>query len=179
MRGDACDATTPVGVSAGVCVESRAGDLLPALPSVEACKLWLRHGSCAYGDECRFAHDPGRAGEWSGACGGAAAKNAAVVASGCRRRNHQRTHGRAAVFQRWLLATFARELDAAAVGEGEGEGAATAAVLDVAGGRGELSFLLRNLNGVDAIVFDPRFHTTLLPRVVVSFRPPLTPTPRP
>lgn len=56
-----------------------------------------------------------------------------------------RKDARASVFRRFLLDTFGKDT----LSEGAG-------VLDVAGGKGEISFQLLNLNGIKATVVDPR-----------------------
>ena len=56
------------------------------------------------------------------------------------------------VFRKWLLSTFGLDL------------MKSGAVLDVAGGKGDLSWLLVNADGIDSIVVDPRVtdHTKLV-----------------
>lgn len=93
------------------------------------CPHFYRRGTCAFGDGCFFAHPPRDA-------SGAAAHG---------RSRRKRNVGKAGVLRRWLHDTFG--VDALARGTG---------ILDVAGGKGELSFELVNLSGVPATVLDPR-----------------------
>ena len=138
----------------------------PALPAAsqaaqpQACFLWLREGRCAYGGSCRFAHPAGHRGELAaqrpprrrrrpersggGVQSAGGAQGGAEHAEAARSRPANR--GKAGVFRRWLLDTFG----------GPSAEALRGAVLDVAGGRGDLAFELRNLNGVEAVVVDPR-----------------------
>eukprot|EP00475_Leptophrys_vorax_P019968 TRINITY_DN27350_c0_g1_i1.p1 TRINITY_DN27350_c0_g1~~TRINITY_DN27350_c0_g1_i1.p1 ORF type:complete len:385 (-),score=58.89 TRINITY_DN27350_c0_g1_i1:102-1220(-) len=65
--------------------------------------------------------------------------------SSTRTRNKVRKCGRAGIFRRWLLDNFGKEL----LCQGSG-------VLEIAGGKGELSFELLNLNNILCTVVDPR-----------------------
>jgi hypothetical protein len=61
------------------------------------------------------------------------------------KRNKVRNRSRAGVFRRFLLDTFGEKLLASGTG-----------VLDVAGGKGDLSFQLMNLNNIRSTIVDPR-----------------------
>lgn len=64
---------------------------------------------------------------------------------GARQRLKIANDGRCAVFRRWLINVFG--IDYLKSGSG---------IIDVAGGKGELSFELLNLNGISSCVYDPR-----------------------
>eukprot|EP00793_Prasinoderma_coloniale_P005357 PRCOL_00004765-RA len=144
------------------------------------CWLWLRSGACAYGDACRYAHPADLAGSQRPPTRRKRSEGAAEGGEGGKR-SRPANRGKAGVFRRWLLdaaaqAEATRAQAAATPGSPSSEAALAAAadsppltplntrlppalcgtVLDVAGGRGELSFELLNLNGVDAVVIDPR-----------------------
>ena len=129
---------------------------LPATPAL--CRHWARRGRCDYGDGCRFRHErvPGddadaddpRVSAMDGRREGAARFG---------RRHHARNRNKAGDFRRWLVATFGFETLASGAG-----------VLDVAGGKGELAFELRNLSGIPVTVVDPR--PMRLERYVRRFR---------
>ena len=90
---------------------------------------------CLYGDSCKFGHP----------------KDVILPLVDDRQRIGKRQKkrvynvGRSSALRRWLLHTFGRDY----LSSGSG-------VLDVAGGSGELSFELVNLNDVPSTVFDPR-----------------------
>ena len=144
------------------CAMSREGEApdppgpLPATPAL--CRHWARRGRCDYGDGCRFRHErvPGD---------DADADDPRVSAMDGRRegatrfgrRHHARNRNKAGDFRRWLVATFGFETLASGAG-----------VLDVAGGKGELAFELRNLSGIPVTVVDPR--PMRLERYVRRFR---------
>lgn len=102
---------------------------------VPVCKHWLRRGVCIYSANCVFRHDE-------------ASKAAQACDSkrrGVRKRLRVFNEGRAGVVRRWLMRVFGEEYLASGSG-----------VVEVAGGKGELSFELLNLNGVSSCVWDPR-----------------------
>mmetsp|Transcript_15200 Transcript_15200/g.47237 ORF Transcript_15200/g.47237 Transcript_15200/m.47237 type:complete len:315 (+) Transcript_15200:38-982(+) len=94
------------------------------------CPWWSRRGACLHGARCVFQHS------LHGKADAPAAPEAKALFSGL---------GRAGVFRRWLLNEFGVEELAKGTG-----------VLDVAGGKGELSFELLNLNEIPSTVVDPR-----------------------
>ena len=116
------------------------------------CRHFARRGACLFGDACAFSHDiePGTrrrpAGEDARAlCSGAAPPtHPPVPAFGARRRNVG-NKAKCSVFRRWVLETFGHAFLCSGAG-----------VLDVAGGKGELAFELRNVSGVPVTVVDPR-----------------------
>eukprot|EP00929_Paragymnodinium_shiwhaense_P115186 TRINITY_DN83888_c0_g1_i1.p1 TRINITY_DN83888_c0_g1~~TRINITY_DN83888_c0_g1_i1.p1 ORF type:complete len:386 (+),score=45.84 TRINITY_DN83888_c0_g1_i1:241-1398(+) len=98
------------------------------------CTYWLRKGECWRGERCGCPHDP-------------RLRAAAPVEAGPLRApiSRVRNRWRASIFRRWLLDTFGIEMLKAGSG-----------VVDVAGGQGELSFELVNLNDVPCTILDPR-----------------------
>ena len=109
-------------------------------PAKIICRHFAR-GFCSYGDRCRFVH----------------AEAPASAPPRGRRTHRKKNLGRVATFRRWLVETFGREALAAGTG-----------VIDVAGGRGALSFELLNVHGIACTVVDPR--TTLaLGRLVAQW----------
>lgn len=68
-----------------------------------------------------------------------------ILNRGAGRRNKIRNHHRVSVFRHFVLETFGAELLRSGAG-----------VLDIAGGKGELSFELSQLNGICSTVVDPR-----------------------
>jgi hypothetical protein len=102
---------------------------------IPLCKHFLS-GKCLYADSCAFRHDI------------TASHNSSLRARprrGVWQRRKIYNEGKAAAVRRWMLDTFG--VDYLQSGTG---------VLDVAGGKGELSFELLNLNGIPATVVDPR-----------------------
>ena len=97
------------------------------------CRHWLR-GFCLYADRCRAPHPPELQGR--------DATTRTLRGNGkVRVRNSSKT----LVFRRWLLEVFGRVFLASGSG-----------VIDVAGGKGQLSFELVNLNAIQSTVWDPR-----------------------
>ena len=114
------------------------------------CRHWRRGGKCPYLEKarCAFGHPEDEKGKgelddgkrsWGG------------------KRRRLRNKQSAGVFRVWLLNTFGEEYLKSGTG-----------VLDVAGGKGELSFELFNLNAVRCTVIDPR--PLLLSRVEKKWR---------
>ncbi|KAA6425158.1 MAG: hypothetical protein FRX49_04653 [Trebouxia sp. A1-2] len=113
------------------------------------CKYWVNAGKCLRGDACQYRHvQPAQLPEL---------RKGWVAA---RRRHKQELsseagnpHGfdaakkgqRASVFSDWLTATFGSEV----LSQGSG-------VLDVAGGRGDVSFELQTVRGIRCTLVDPR-----------------------
>ncbi|DBA82612.1 TPA: hypothetical protein ACH3X1_006861 [Trebouxia sp. C0004] len=113
------------------------------------CKYWVNAGKCLRGDACHYRHvQPAQLPEL---------RKGWVAA---RRRHKQELsseagnpHGfdaakkgqRAGVFCDWLIATFGSEV----LSQGSG-------VLDIAGGRGDVSFELQTVRGIRCTLIDPR-----------------------
>ena len=137
------------------------------------CRHWARKGRCDYGDRCRFRHERVPSDDPPSTSGGVEEGDAtADVEVGYRqqqpqnqregatrfgRRHHARNRNKAGDFRRWLVDTFG--FDTLSSGEG---------ILDVAGGKGELAFELRNISGIPVTVVDPR--PMRLDRYVRRFR---------
>jgi hypothetical protein len=114
------------------------------------CPYWARKGTCAFGDNCFYAHPAVEADVGSVAAPGG---------GGSERRSKKREskNRKFGAFRRWLLDEFGAQQMSAGAG-----------VLDVAGGKGELSFELLNLNSVPTTVIDPR--VVLLTKVAKKLR---------
>lgn len=93
------------------------------------CRHWWRKGRCAYGLSCSFAHPP----------------PTSLPPYPQRKYNKTYNAGRARVFRKWLLDTY----DLSVLKGGSG-------VIDVAGGKGILSFELQNVHDIPCTVCDPR-----------------------
>jgi hypothetical protein len=105
------------------------------------CKHWLRtRGNCLFASECRYLHpsieidDPTFLRQQS-----------KFNQSGKRLRKRSKNQGRAGEFRRWLLNQFG--IDTLRSGSG---------ILDIAGGKGVISFELVNLNQCKSTIIDPR-----------------------
>ena len=128
--------------------DGNAGEAEPRAP----CKFWINTGSCARGDACRFEHDPAARGksaaksQWVAARrarrqqAAAAAGDPHAAAGGAKRKS-----ARARMFVSFAVETLG--IDTLRGGSG---------VLDVAGGRGEVSFEFKETHGVPSTVVDPR-----------------------
>eukprot|EP01041_Mallomonas_annulata_P002520 gene2520-4899_t len=101
---------------------------------VPICKHWSRYGKCMYMDICDFRHPENQS-----------SPNNQDIRRGARKRRRIYNDGRAAALRRWLIRTF-----------GESYLRSGSGVLDVAGGKGEFSFELLNLNHIPSTVIDPR-----------------------
>lgn len=124
------------------------GQGVELLPPV--CKHWSRRGYCLYKEKCFYRHPPDalpqKAISTDASNHNATTNQAQRISNrGLGRRNLVRNAFRAGVFRRFLMDTFGREQ----LKKGSG-------VLDIAGGKGELSFELLNLNGIQATVVEPR-----------------------
>ncbi|EER12213.1 hypothetical protein Pmar_PMAR016612 [Perkinsus marinus ATCC 50983] len=124
------------------CAKQEAGGVLPDAP---VCKHWKFHGRCLYKEKCFFSHPQEVLEEYN-------RKQAEIEENGGRKRNRGpgkrnkvQNYSRAFVFRRFLLDTYGIEF----LRSGSG-------VVDVAGGKGEIGFELKNLNGIEATNVDPR-----------------------
>ena len=108
------------------------------------CKHWKRtKGNCMFGDKCKFQHI-----QFSYDSIIEKEKSNEIIRdpdSGKRKRKRPRNKGRAGEFRRWLIDTFGVDL----LRSGSG-------ILDIAGGKGEISFELENLNHCKSTIIDPR-----------------------
>ena len=147
----------------------------PGTPPAMAplCRHWARKGRCDYGDRCRFRHERVPSDDPPSTSGGVEEGDATADgevgyrpqqpqnqregATRFGRRHHARNRNKAGDFRRWLVDTFG--FDTLSSGEG---------ILDVAGGKGELAFELRNISGIPVTVVDPR--PMRLDRYVRRFR---------
>ena len=147
----------------------------PGTPPAMAplCRNWARKGRCDYGDRCRFRHERVPSDDPPSTSGGVEEGDATADgevgyrqqqpqnqregATRFGRRHHARNRNKAGDFRRWLVDTFG--FDTLSSGEG---------ILDVAGGKGELAFELRNISGIPVTVVDPR--PMRLDRYVRRFR---------
>jgi hypothetical protein len=113
--------------------------------TVGACKFFINNGFCAKGDACKYAHDRAVQREWIAA---RKAKRREIAAKEC-----GDPHGdsvaskqmRAQRFALFLLEKFGAEVLNAGTG-----------VLDVAGGRGDVSFELHTKLGIKSTLVEPR-----------------------
>ena len=147
----------------------------PGTPPAMAplCRHWARKGRCDYGDRCRFRHERVPSDDPPSTSGGVEEGDATADgevgyrqqqpqnqregATRFGRRHHARNRNKAGDFRRWLVDTFGFDTLSSAEG-----------ILDVAGGKGELAFELRNISGIPVTVVDPR--PMRLDRYVRRFR---------
>lgn len=120
------------------------------------CPFFRKRGTCLHGDDCFFRHvvRPGMLVRKTNGCvktiqpdatsSEDLSKSAKKITFG--------KYGRAGVYRRWLLDNFWEELQPT----GKTADTETTTVLDIAGGKGEVSFELAKLNGAACTVFDPR-----------------------
>ena len=119
--------------------ESKPGDT-PA-----PCKFFINNGYCAKGDACKYAHDRAVQREWIAA---RKAKRREIAAT-----QYGDPHGdavanksaRAVKFAEWLRGKFGDDVLNAGTG-----------ILDVAGGRGDISFELFTKQGIKSTLVEPR-----------------------
>jgi len=139
------DACQPLAESA------RAGDGLSLVDGEESaagevCKHWRRRGYCIFGRTCKFEHPEEERGALLPPPPADSSNKARRKANrGVGKRNSVKNRFRASAFRRFLIDIF-----------GEDTLRSGAGVLDVAGGKGELSFEFVNLHGLQSTVVDPR-----------------------
>ena len=102
---------------------------------IPICKHVAKHGHCMYGNSCNFRHPSD--------CGLNITLSRQRNGTWARRRVYN--DGKVGIFRRWLLTVFG----ASFLCNGSG-------VLDIAGGKGETSFELLNMNDIPCSVIDPR-----------------------
>lgn len=113
------------------CAEEKG--VIDDLSQRPVCKHWARRGKCLFRETCFFAHPEDAKctlkpkRTWAG------------------RRVAVRNDGRSNEFRRFIVRTYG--LEKLSIGSG---------ILDVAGGKGELSFLFENLNGINCTCIEPR-----------------------
>ena len=108
------------------------------------CRHWKRGGVCFYAAKCKFRHPIEEKGAPSVGTGALDKAGRKTFVDGKKKRARVRKRGKCGHLRRFLLDTFGLE----ALLEGP--------VLDVGGGKGELSFELCNLNGVECVIVDPQ-----------------------
>jgi Zinc finger C-x8-C-x5-C-x3-H type (and similar)/RNA-binding, Nab2-type zinc finger len=101
------------------------------------CKHWMRSGTCTFGAKCKFAHRDEK-------------RNSLPSSTESKRANRKRfpntrNNFTTRFFRHFLIDLFGVELLRAGSG-----------VLDVAGGKGHLSFELTRINDINATLLDPR-----------------------
>ncbi|CAG9464591.1 unnamed protein product [Pedinophyceae sp. YPF-701] len=125
------------------CAARANGGVLPAPPP---CKHWLRRGACLFdsdGGRCFFSHPEHERGALALRPHNGSGRRG-EARGGERQRRKVLKRGRAKLFRDFLVRVFGEDL------------MRLGGVLDVAGGKGELAFVLENLNGVRCDVIDPR-----------------------
>ena len=123
-----------------------------AEPQIQTCRHW-RRGGCLFGESCAFAHPPNELGSsHKTTSGGDERDGDGTHADGTDnhnspprtgRRPRVNKKGRCGHLRRFLVATFGEKVLQNGV------------VLDIGGGKGELSFELENLHDARCVVIDP------------------------
>ena len=131
----------------------------PTLPPPPACRHWERLGRCPAREagECAFRHDDD-AGGGDRDDGSSSARLDGRQRWGGRRRYVRNQH-KNSVFRIFLMRTYGADYvnDGGDGGDGRDGKRGGGVILDVAGGKGELSFELLNLSGAgECVVVDPR-----------------------
>jgi hypothetical protein len=145
---------TPSGVAAFDAsrqTTTNGNDHSASIAFTTPCKFWLNQGACHKGEACRYAHAGDRAAEskkWIEAR--KRRRRALAIAEGdphgLEDDNPLATKAhRASKFAEWLVNTFGVET----LSKGSG-------VLDVAGGRGDVSWELHTVRGVPCTLVEPR-----------------------
>lgn len=120
----------------------------------EVCQYWLR-GHCLYGDLCRYKHPISLFNTQNYAMFARKKKHDSSLPG--KKKNWTKRRGsklRDRIFRHWLLDNFGRKM----LGQCSG-------IVDVAGGKGNLSFEFLNLNGIESTVIDPRKQLNLRKRI--------------
>ncbi|KAF4655657.1 hypothetical protein FOZ61_007463 [Perkinsus olseni] len=123
------------------CAREKAGGVLPEAP---VCKHWKFHGRCLYKEKCFFSHPLEVLEEYN-------RKQAEIEENGGRKRN--RGPGKRNKNLGCFKAGRGPHLS---VGGWRIFLRGGSGVVDVAGGKGEIGFELKNLNGIEATNVDPR-----------------------
>ncbi|GAN08890.1 conserved hypothetical protein [Mucor ambiguus] len=111
------------------------------------CKYWINKNKCERGDECSFQHPTGKAFDTARVKWLEEREKNRKIATHDPEDPHtsKKPHGlRAIIFVEWIRRTFADQLN-------NGGG-----VLDVAGGKGEISMVLSRGFGIPSIVVEPK-----------------------
>jgi hypothetical protein len=117
-------------------------------PRIPICKHWKTKGICIFQQKCQFRHPPDFASSSSNpfqSITPTTLESTHRTRTGTWNRRRIYNDGRASVLRRWLLKVFPMNY----LRSGSG-------VLDVAGGKGEVSFEIVNLNQIQSTVYDPR-----------------------
>jgi hypothetical protein len=108
-------------------------------PRVPLCRHFAKKGTCIYENSCSFRHPKDRVSHMS------TSKGTERQRRGTWQRRKIVNGGKVGSLRRWLVNVFGVEY----LSSGSG-------VLDVAGGKGKVSFEMLNLNGIPCTVIDPR-----------------------
>lgn len=131
-------------------VEGARGDESPDATSRASgkdagpCKFFINNGYCAKGDACKYAHDRAMQKNWI-AERKANRRQLAVESGDPHGDSVASKHARAGKFTSWLVDKFGVDV----LNSGTG-------VLDVAGGRGDVSFELHTKMGIKSTLVEPR-----------------------
>eukprot|EP01084_Bolivina_argentea_P162792 283260_1 len=123
----------------------------------DVCRWWLR-GKCLYGDKCKMKHPPSLFGTQTSQMVRKEflrqnnEKNKTLPKGSKKHWGKKKQTKKESIFRHWLLDTFGRKR----LGKSSPHG-----ILDIAGGKGILSFEFVNLNGIKSTVCDPRQQLTL------------------
>ena len=112
--------------------------------NVGPCKFFINNGYCAKGDACKYAHDRAMQRNWI-AERKANRRQLAVESGDPHGDSVASKHARAGKFTSWLVDKFGVDV----LNSGTG-------VLDVAGGRGDVSFELYTKMGIKSTLVEPR-----------------------
>eukprot|EP00944_MAST-04C_sp_MAST-4C-sp1_P011037 g11037.t1 len=134
------------------CVEAIVGNLkdgeIPSFKCKSICKHWAKRGFCSFGKGCFFAH-PTLNSEKLFPPKVPKQKPKRKKRGKTRREGRQRPKvantSRASILRRFFIGKIGKDR----LNQGSG-------ILDVAGGKGELAFEFKYVNGIDATVVDPR-----------------------